>query len=351
MKHRGTMVATVYDEYGPPEVLHTAELPRPEPGPGEVLVKISACAVNGFDLMARAGSYRPNPGFPHILGGDICGVVERYGPGCDQRLAPGTAVLIYWIRSCGGCDPCLRGHPTTCLEYQYLGAHLPGGYAQYIAVPEHDLLPLPDGIDRTTAAAFPIAFGTSWHMLVTKAELRPGETVLVQGVGSGIGMAAVQICRLVGAKVIGTAGSAEKLAKGRDLGVEHGINYRDTDVRAAVMDITGKRGVDVVFEHVGGEGWDGLIRSATRNGRIITCGGTAGYEVTMNLAHVFHKELRIIGATGVTRREFHQTVPFLVDGTFTPVVDRVFPLEDAAAAHKHVEAREQFGKVVLSVDA
>jgi NADPH:quinone reductase-like Zn-dependent oxidoreductase len=300
--------------------------------------------------MVREGSYKANEQFPHILGGDIAGVVADYGPGCSRHVPVGTHVIPYWIRSCGRCETCLRGFPTTCLEYRYMGAHLLGGYAQYVVVPEAMLLPIDGFDDWAQAAAFPIAFGTSWHMLVTRANLSPSETVLVQAAGSGIGMAAIQIARLLGATVIVTSGSDEKLEKARELGAEHVINYATQDVYREVMRVTGKRGVDVVFEHIGGEMWDTVVRCATRNGRIVTCGGTAGYKVSMNIAHVFHKQLSILGATGVTQWEMMCLTPHLLTGRLVPVVDRTFPLSEAAAAHRYVGERRQFGKVVLRVD-
>jgi NADPH:quinone reductase-like Zn-dependent oxidoreductase len=344
------MKAVVYEEYGGPEVLRLTDVPRPVPGPGEALVKVKACAINGYDLMAREGSYKPNKGFPHILGGDISGVVEAYGPDCQQPLPTGAGVMLYWVRSCFRCEPCLSGFPTTCRNYQYIGAHLQGGYAEYVVVPEENLVALGGYTDWARAAAFPMAYGTSWHMLITRAKMVPGETVLIQAAGSGIGMAAVQIAKLVGAKIIATAGSDEKLERAGQMGADHLINYRDKNVRDEVMRITGKRGVDLLFEHVGGDMFADLVGSITRNGRLVTCGGTAGYKVSMNIAHIFHKQLTIIGSNSATRWEMEQYSQFLLDGTFEPVVDRVFPLEEAAEAHRYLGDRKQFGKVVLGVD-
>jgi NADPH:quinone reductase-like Zn-dependent oxidoreductase len=345
-----TMKAVVYEEYGSPDVLRLAEVPRPVAGPGEALVRIKACAINGYDLMAREGSYKPNKQFPHILGGDISGVVDSYGPGCQEKLPAGAGVMLYWVRSCFRCEPCLRGFPTTCLNYQYIGAHLQGGYAEYVVVPEENLVALGDYTDWAKAAAFPMAYGTSWHMLITRAQLTAGETVLIQAAGSGIGMAAVQIAKLVGANIIATASSDEKLERAREMGAEHLINYSEQNVREEVMRITGKRGVDLLFEHVGGDMFADLVGSITRNGRMVTCGGTAGYQVSMNIAHIFHKQVSIIGSNSATRWEMEQYSQFLLDGTFDPVVDSVFPLEEAADAHRHLAARKQFGKVVLGVD-
>ena len=344
------MRAVVYDSCGDPSVLRVAEVPRPVPVHGDVLVQVKACAINGYDLMARGGAYRPNKAFPHILGGDIAGTVAAYGPGCAEALPLGAHVILYWVRSCGHCETCLRGFPTTCLNYRYLGAHLPGGYADYVVVPEANLVPIGDFDDWVHAAALPMAYGTSWHMLVTRAQIAPGETVLIQAAGSGIGMAAVQIARLAGARIIASAGSNDKLEKARDMGAEDVINYREQNLLDEVMRITAKRGVDVAFEHVGGTMWDLVVRSMTRNGRIVTCGGTAGYDVSMNIAHVFHKQLTILGSNSATKWELLQLTQYLLNGQFAPVVDRVFDLAQAAEAHKYVGDRQQFGKVVLGVD-
>lgn len=345
-----SMRAVVYDNYGDPSVLRTTEIPRPVPGPGEVLVRVKACGLNGYDLMAREGSYKPNEQFPHVLGGDISGTVAAYGPGCEETLPIGEHVILYWVKSCGHCETCLRGFPTTCLNYKYLGAHLEGGYADYTVVPEQNLISIGSYDDWAKAAALPMAYGTSWHMLVTRAQLAPGETILIQAAGSGIGLAALQIAKLSGARIIASASSDEKLDRAKAMGAEHVINYRTNNLYDEVMRITAKRGVDVVFEHVGGEMWGDVVRSVTRNGRIVTCGGTAGYQVSMNIAHVFHKQLSILGSNSATRWEVQQLTQLLLTGQLDPVVDRVFTLEEAREAHEYLGDRRQFGKVVLGVD-
>lgn len=344
------MRAVVYDQYGDPSVLRVADIPRPVPGPGEVLVRVKACGLNGYDLMAREGSYKPNEQFPHVLGGDVAGTVAAFGPDCEQTLPVGEHVVLYWVKSCGRCETCLRGFPTTCLNYKYLGAHLEGGYAEYIVVPEQNLISIGDYDDWAKAAALPMAYGTSWHMLVTRAGLAPAETILIQAAGSGIGLAAMQIARLAGARIIASAGSDDKLERARRMGAEHVINYRERSLREEVMRLTKKRGVDVVFEHVGGDMWGDVVRSVTRNGRIVTCGGTAGYQVSMNIAHVFHKQLTILGSNSATQWEVQQLTKHLLTGELDPVVDRVFDLQQAREAHEYLGDRRQFGKVVLRID-
>lgn len=343
------MNAAVFDAPGGPEAIEFREVPRPEPGQGEALVKVAACGVNGFDLLARSGRYVTGQDKPHILGGDVVGTVAAYGPDCAAAVPEGTKVALHWVISCGVCEPCLRGYETTCLTYGYLGAKYPGGYAEYVVVPERNLFALGDDIDLHAAAAFPMAFGTAWHMLVSRAELRPGEQVLIQAVGSGIGVAAVQIAQLIGARIIGSASAEWKLERAAEMGVTDLVNYRENSLREEVMRLTGKRGVDVVFEHVGGEMFGEALLCLSRNGRLVTCGGTAGYDVSMNIAHVFHKQLSILGSNSATRWEFEQVCRLLNEGRLAPVVDRVFPLSHAAEAHEYVDGRNSFGKVVLSV--
>lgn len=342
--------AVHFEKPGDPDVLKLVEVPKPEPGRGEVLVRVKACALNGFELMIRKGTYTPYQQLPHVMGGDISGVVEAYGPGCTETVDPGTHVLLYYVIGCGDCEPCLRGQPNTCLTYGYLGAKYEGGYADYVVVPEGNLVPIPDSFDMVKAAAFPLGYCTAWHQLMTRGGLVAGESVLIMAAGSGIGTAALQMAQLTGAHIIATAGSDEKTEKLLKMGAHHVINYRTQDMVEEVKRITGKRGVDVVFEHVGGEMFGDVVRTVTRGGRIVTCGGTAGYEVSMNIAHIFHKQISIIGSNSGTKWELQRMIPYLLDGRLEPVIDTVFPLEEVAAAHQHLEDRKAFGKVVLDVD-
>lgn len=345
-----TMRACVFYEYGGPEVLVLAEVPRPLPGPGEVVVRVRAAGINAFDLMARSGRYRPNPGFPHILGADFAGEVAEAGPGVPPSVRPGDRVTAWWVVSCQRCEQCLAGHPNRCaLDYKYLGAHLPGAYAQYVRLPAANLISLPEELSWEEGAAIPTVFGTAWHMLVTRANLRPGETILIHAASAGVSTAAIQIAKLVGATVFATSSEDWKLERARTLGADVTINYTTHDFQQEVMRLTGKRGVDVVLEHVGGEVWEKSIRSLTRGGRLVTTGGTAGYDVSMNVAYVFHKELTILGSNSATKRELDVLMPQFRTGRLKAVVDRVFPLEEAAAAHRYIESRAHFGKVVLHV--
>ncbi len=346
------MKAAVYHAYGPPDVLQYEDIARPSAGPREVVVKVRAVSVNAFDLMAREGRYTPNKGrFPHILGADFGGEIAEIGPEVDRPLRVGERVTSWWVVPCGYCEQCLSGHWNRCaLDYKYIGAHLHGAYAEYVKVPAINIVPIPDEMSFEEAAAFPTAYGTAWHMLVTRAHVSAGEDVLVQAAGSGVSVAGIQIAKLSGARVFVTSSTAEKLARAREMGADVTINYREQDFQEEVMRITGKRGVDLVFEHVGGKVFEGSIRSLTRGGRLVTCGGTADYAVQFNIAFVFHKELTIIGSNSATRRELDVMMPLIREGKLKPVIDRTFPLSQAAEAHRYVEGRNQFGKVILVPD-
>ena len=344
------MRATVFYAYGGPEVLTPADVPRPRAAVGEAVVRVRAASLNAFDLMAREGRYKPNRTFPHILGSDFGGEIAEIDPGAGVPYRPGQRVTAWWVVPCGRCEQCLASHPNRCaLDYKYLGAHLPGAYAQYVKLPAANLIPIPDEMTFEEAAAFPTAFGTAWHMLVTTAKLQPGETVLIHAASSGVSTAAIQIAKLVGAYVYTTASTDWKLERARGIGADETINYTATDFQVEVMRRTGKRGVDVVVEHVGGDIWDKSVRSLTRGGRLVTTGGTSTYDVAMNVAYVFHKELQLLGANSTTRPELAVQMRFIAEGALRPVIDRVFPLEDAAEAHRYLAGRQHFGKVVLRV--
>ncbi len=348
-----TMNAVIYEEYGDPEVLRYVEdFPAPEPGPGEALVEVHAVGLNGYDLMARAGRYKPNRGqFPHILGGDFGGVLRALGPDARTDLVLGTRVTAWWIVTCGVCDQCLSGHHNRCaLNYRYLGAHLRGAYAQYVTIPALNLIPLPDTLSYEEVAAFPNAFGTAWHMLMVRAKLQAGETVLVNSASSGVSMAAIQIAKLAGAYVYATSSAEWKLGKAKELGADETINYNDCDFTDEIIARTGKRGVDVVVEHVGGDFLDKSVRCLTRGGRLVTVGGTKSYDCEIQVNYVFHKELSIIGSNSATKGDLEAMMPFLADGRLKCVIDRVFPLREAVDAHRYLESAQQFGKVVLAID-
>lgn len=347
-----TMKATIFEQYGGPEVLRYTDVPVPQLARGEALVKVHAVALNGYDLMARAGRYKPNKGkFPHILGGDFGGELAALGPETASDLPIGARVTSWWILPCGRCEQCMAGNHNRCArDYRYLGAHVPGAYAQYVKLPADHLIPLPDSVSYEQAAAFPNAFGTAWHMLIDRANLRPGDTVLVNSASSGVSMAAIQICKLTGAYVYATSSTAWKLEKAKELGADETINYNDVDFVAEILQRTAKRGVDVVVEHVGGDFLDKSIRCLTRGGRLVTVGGTKSYECTIAVNYIFHKELQIIGSNSATKHDLEVMMPLLGSGKLRTIIDRVFPLKDAVEAHRYLESAKQFGKVLLRVE-
>lgn len=345
------MMAAIFDAYGAPDVLRYADVAVPKLDRGEALVKVHAVGLNGYDLMARAGRYKPNKGkFPHILGGDFGGeLVALAEPNGDLPL--GTRVTSWWILPCGSCEQCMAGHHNRCARnYRYLGAHEHGAYAQYVKLPADHLIPLPEKVSFEQAAAFPNAYGTAWHMLIDRGRLSAGETVLVNSASSGVSMAAIQICKLAGAYVYTTSSAAWKLDRAKELGADEVINYNEVDFVDEILKRTDKRGVDLVVEHVGGDFLDKSIRCLTRGGRVVTVGGTKSYECTIAVNYIFHKELQIIGSNSATKRDLEAMMPLLNEGKLRPVIDRVFPLREAAEAHRYLELAKQFGKVLLRVD-
>lgn len=346
------MKAVVFEKYGDPDVLRFTDFPQPQPRRGEALVKVHAVGLNGYDLMARAGRYKPNKGrFPHILGGDFGGELVALGPETSCDLPFGARVTSWWILPCGRCEQCMAGHQNRCASnYRYLGAHEHGAYAQFVKLPADHLIPLPASVSFEQAAAFPNAFGTAWHMLIDRGKLCAGETVLVNSASSGVSMAAIQIAKLAGAHVYTTSSADWKLDRAKELGADELINYNRVDFVDEVLKRTDKRGVDLVVEHVGGDFLDKSIRCLTRGGRVVTVGGTKSYECTIPVNYIFHKELAIIGSNSATKHDLEVMMPLLGSGKLKTVIDRVFPLREAAEAHRYLEAGKQFGKVVLHVD-
>jgi NADPH:quinone reductase-like Zn-dependent oxidoreductase len=341
-----TMAAMVMREHGGPEVLHLEQLAIPEPGPREVRDRVHAVALNHLDLWTRRGGPAFRLTFPHLLGADIAGVVDAVGPGATATV--GDKVVLQPGLSCGRCAACLGGHDNLCRFYSILGEHKPGGYAEYIVVPDINLAPYPERFDFAHAASAILPFLTAWQMVVHKARVAPGDTVLVQGAGSGIGVAAIQIAKLHGARVIATAGTDDKAARARALGADIAINYTTTDFAAECRTLTGKRGVDTVIEHVGGEVFTASIRAVRNGGRIVTCGATAGFHPAIDLRHIFFRQIEVLGSTMGSKADLLAVLSHVAAGRLTPVVHQVLPLAQAADAHRLLENRAAFGKVVLA---
>jgi len=340
------MKAVIFKQHGGPEVLEFADAPDPKPRANEVLIEVKACALNHLDIFVRNGLPGIEIPLPHILGNDIAGVVREVGELVTWVKAD-DEVMVQPGVSCGHCDACLSGRDNLCREYDMIGYRRNGGYAQFVSVPGVNVFPKPANISWEEAAALPLVTVTAWHMLVGRANIRPGEDVLVHAAGSGVGSVAIQIAKLHGARVITTASSDEKLAKARELGADETINYTRDDWPKEVKRLTERRGVDIVFEHTGSETWVGSISSLKNNGRLVTCGATSGFDARTDLRQVFYRHLTILGSFMGSKAELLEAMKFVRQGKIRGVVDRVLPLSEARQAHELVESRGQFGKVVL----
>ena len=340
------MKATVFKQHGGPDVLEYIDVPDPAIRANEVLVEVKACALNHLDIFVRGGMPGIEIPLPHILGNDISGVVREVGE-LVSWVKPGDEVLVNPGVSCGHCEACLSGEDNLCREYDIIGYRRNGGYAELVAVPGVNIIPKPAGLSWEEAAALPLVTVTAWHMLVTRANVQPGEDVLVHAAGSGVGSIAIQIAKLRGARVITTASSDEKLAKARELGADETINYSRDDWPKEVKRLTGRRGVDVVVEHTGAATWPGSISSLKNNGRLVTCGATSGFDARTDLRQVFYRHLSLLGSFMGSKAELLEAMKFVAQGKIRAVVDRTLPLSDARQAHELMENRGQFGKIVL----
>ena len=342
------MKAILFRQHGGPEVLQYVDAPEPEPRPNEVLVRVRACALNHLDLWVRGGLPNVPIPLPHIPGSDVAGEIAKIGVEVTT-VRVGQKVVLAPLVSCGKCSACVSGLDNYCRQATNLGYMIDGGCAEFVRAPEVNCLPYPENLSIEEAAAIPLVFQTAWHMLVARAQLQPGEDVLILGAGSGVGSAAIQIAKFFGARVITTAGSDAKLEKARQLGADHVINHKSQKIRDEVRRITNKRGVDVVFEHVGTATWDDSLASLALAGRLVTCGNTTGYDAKLDLRFLFSRQLSLLGSYMGVKSELHTIMKLVSAGRLKPVVDRMFPLTEATAAHTYLESGQQFGKVVLKV--
>ncbi len=340
------MKAVIFEQHGGPEVLKYKEAPDPQVKANEVLVEVRACALNHLDVWVRGGLPGIKIPLPHIPGNDVAGVVREVGelvtwtkPGDEVMLQPGV--------SCGHCAECLAGRDNMCDEYDIIGYRRDGGYAELLSVPGRNVIPKPGNLSWPEAAALPLVTLTAWHMLVTRAQLQPGEDVLIHAAGSGVGSLGIQIAKLRGARVIATASSEEKLVKARELGAHETVNYTRDDWPKEVKKLTHGRGVDVVFEHTGAATWPGSIVSLRKGGRLVTCGATSGFDARTDLRQVFYRHLTILGSMMGSKAELLAAMKFIKSGQIRAVVDRTMPLAEARKAHELMEDRAQFGKLVL----
>lgn len=340
------MKAIIFEQHGGPEVLKYAEVPEPKIDATQVLVRVRACALNHLDLWVRRGLPGIPIPLPHIPGSDISGEVVAVGQLC-KRVKVGDRVMLAPGVTCQQCKECLGGDDHLCRAYTNFGYLIDGGCAELVASPEVNCIPIPGGLSFEEAAAVPLVFVTAWHMLVARAALQPGEDALILGAGSGVGSAGIQIAKFLGARVIATAGDDAKLAKARELGADEVVNHYQQDLAAEIRRLTGKRGVDVVFEHVGSATWDASFMSLAKNGRLVTCGATTGYDVKIDVRYLFSKHLSLLGSYMGRKDELLTVVKLIGQRRFKAVIDRVMPLAECAKAHEMLEKKEQFGKIVL----
>jgi NADPH:quinone reductase-like Zn-dependent oxidoreductase len=342
------MKAIQFSEHGGPAVLRYVDAPDPQIAANEVLVRVRAVALNHLDLWVRRGLPGIKIPLPHIPGSDIAGEVAQAGS-LVKRVKVGDRVVLAPGIACGQCAMCAAGEDNRCRSYTLFGYLVDGGCAEYVRSPEANVIALPASLTFEEAASIPVVFITAWHMLMTRARVLPGEDVLVLAAGSGVGIAAIQIAKLAGARVIATAGSEAKLAKARELGADETINHSTHDIAEEIRRITGKRGVDVVVEHVGVATFEKSVASLANSGRMVTCGATTGYDARLDLRVLFAKQLSLLGSFMGSRSEFFTVLKLVTEKKLKPVIDRVMPLAECCRAHELLESREQFGKIVLKV--
>ena len=341
------MKAVRMHESGGVEKFVYEDAPDPVIAANEALVRVKGCALNHLEVWATVmptGTTFPRP---RILGSDVAGVVEAVGDAVSG-VKVGSKVMLQPGVSCGICEACLAGVDNRCRSYSILGqGPWDGGFAELIKIPPANVIPMPENLSFEEAASIPLVFVTAWHMLVTRAGLQRNETVLVNAVGSGVGIAAAQIAKLLGARVIASAGSDAKLEKARTLGADEGINYNSGDLGQETLRLTDGRGVDVVFEHIGGEIFDKSVQALARSGRLVTCGVTAGQTASFSIRPFFMRQQSFLGSFMGTKSELLGMMPYFRSGQLRPVVDRVYPLSEVQAAIRQLASRDHFGKIVL----
>jgi NADPH:quinone reductase-like Zn-dependent oxidoreductase len=339
------MKAVRMHQFGGPEVLTYEDVPDPQVRKDHVLVRVRACALNHLDVWVRKGL--PGVKLPHIPGSDIAGEVVEIGEYVTGFKA-GQRVLLAPIHFCGHCAKCVAGVQNQCREFSVLGNGVDGGDCELFAAPAANVIPIPDSLDFNQAASVPLVFLTAWHMLVGRGGVRPGQTVLVLGASSGVGIAAIQIARMFHCRVITTAGDETKLEKARALGADFGIHHYKQKISEEVRRITNKEGVDIVIEHVGAATWDESFKSLKPGGVLVTCGATTGPSVGIDLRFLFARQLSLLGSYMGTMGECHGVLGHVFAGRLKPVVDRAFPLSELRAAHEYLEKSQMFGKIVVN---
>ncbi len=343
------MKAVRIHEHGGVDKLRYEDAEEPKlSSPTEAIVRLKAAALNHIDIWNRQGLTGMDYPLPHILGADGAGIVVEAGEQV-RNAKKGDAVCLYPASGCGQCEFCLTDRDFMCVHLRVLGERLDGTYAEFIKLPGENCFPIPAGLSFEEAAAFPLVFITVWRMVVTNAELKPGEHMLILGIGGGVATAALQLAKHMGAHVIVTSSSDEKLEMAKNWGADHGINYRRSDFAKEVRALTGKRGVDVVVDCVGGDGWSKSLAALAKGGRLVTCGATAGANPATDIRRIFWNQLKIFGSTLGSREEFRQLLTFMQNSGVRPIIDQLFPLKEAAEAQRRLEQARQFGKIVLQI--
>ena len=342
---RSHMKAVYIHEFGGPEVLRYEDVPDPQLRKNQVLVRVRACALNHLDLWVRKGL--PGVKLPHILGSDVSGEVVEVGEYVGG-FTPGQRVLLAPMHFCNHCAYCTSGRQNLCREFSALGNSVDGGNCELIAIPAVNVIPIPSSLTFDEAASVPLVFLTAWHMLVARAAIRMGQTVLILGGSSGVGIAAIQIAKLFHARVITTAGDENKLKKARQLGADFGIDHYQQKISEEVKKITNREGVDIVVEHVGAATWNESMKSLKPGGTLVTCGATTGPEAALDLRFLYAKQFSVLGSYMGTMGDLHEVLAHIFAGRLRPVVDRNFPLSETRAAHEYMEKSQMFGKVVLN---
>ncbi|TLZ51727.1 MAG: zinc-binding dehydrogenase [Methanobacteriota archaeon] len=342
------MRAVGFREHGGLDRLVPLDVPKPEIGSHDVLVRVKACALNHLDLWVREGLPGLKLTLPHIPGCDVAGEVAAVGNSVSYPEV-GTRVAVNPGLYCGECEWCIQGEHPLCPDYRILGEHVAGGYADFVAVPARNCVELPTDFEYVDAAAAPLVFETAWRMLITRARVRAGESVLVLGAGSGVSTAAIQIAKLAGCTVFAASSSDEKLRRAKEIGADVLINSKDVEFDRAVWELTAKRGVDVVVDHIGPATFAKSLRALTRGGRLVFCGATSGPEATFDLRRSFYRGHSILGSTMSSQKEFEDVMALVFRRKLTPVIDRTYPLEKARDAQERLDKAEQFGKIVLTL--
>ncbi len=344
------MRAVLFHEHGGPEVLQVAEFPTPEPGPGEVQVRLEAAALNRLDLWVRQGWPGIRLDYPHIPGADGAGVIAAFGAGVSGWQV-GDRVVVNSNLSCGHCWACNAGLDNRCVDFELLGETRRGTYAEYVVVPSGNIYPVPEGFPTRTAAAAALVYHTAWHSLIQRGQLKPGESVLVVGASGGVNTASIQIAKLAGAVVYVVGSSPEKLALAESLGADFLIDRsKEENWSRAVYQLTDRRGVDVVVDNVGST-FPLSFRAARKGGRILTVGNTGGPKIEIDNRYTFSKHLSLLGSTMGTRADFSQVMDLIFRGKLQVALDRAFPLDDARSAHEYLSSGLQLGKITLEIQS